>query len=115
MKQTNLTIQELFANDAKLTFLVGAGSSVDAPSCLPAGRKMMEAIINYTCAGSEKDKLLQLKGLRFEQLVEIIRDEKDPNLKVIDYYGQCDKPNLQHFFLADISPLKQLEVLLQVC
>ena len=92
----------LFADDAKLTFLVGAGCSLDAPSCLPAGRSIMDAIINYTCAESEIQKILELKELRFEQLEEIIRDRIDSELKVIDYYGQCDKPNLQHFFLADM-------------
>jgi len=102
MKPTKLTIQDLFTKNAKLTFLIGAGCSVDAPSNLAAGRKMMEAIINYTCAESEKEKLLQLKQLRFEQLVEIIRDNLDPELKVIDYYGQCETPNLQHFFLAEM-------------
>ncbi|MFX1259540.1 MAG: SIR2 family protein, partial [Promethearchaeota archaeon] len=100
MKSTPLTIKELFPEDANLTFLVGAGCSVDAPSCLPAGRPMMEAIINYTCAQSEREKILKLKELRFEQVVEIIRDRLDPDLKIIDYYGHCDKPNLQHFFLA---------------
>ncbi|MFX1395340.1 MAG: tetratricopeptide repeat protein [Promethearchaeota archaeon] len=102
MKLTNLTIKDLLTDDIKLTFLVGAGCSVDTPSCLPAGRPMMEAIINYTCAESEKEKILKIKDLRFEQLVEIIRDRIDPELKLIDYYGQCDKPNLQHFFLADM-------------
>jgi tetratricopeptide (TPR) repeat protein len=102
MKLTNLTVKELFINSTNLTFLIGAGCSVDAPSCLPAGRSMMEAIINYTCAVSERDKLLKIKDLRFEQLVEIVRDTLDSDLKIIDYYGQCDKPNLQHFFLADM-------------
>ncbi|MFX1238613.1 MAG: tetratricopeptide repeat protein [Promethearchaeota archaeon] len=100
MKLTNLTIKDLFTNEARLTFLVGAGCSVDAPSCLPAGRPMMEAIINYACAESEREKILKLEDLRFEQLVEIVRDNLDPELKIIDYYGQCDTPNLQHFFLA---------------
>ncbi len=102
MKPTNLTIQELFADDAKLTFLVGTRCSVDARSYLPAGMSIMDAIINYTCAESEIQKILELKELRFEQLEEIIRDRIDSELKVIDYYGQCDKPNLQHFFLADM-------------
>jgi len=95
-------IKNLLLSNNDLTFLVGAGCSVDVPSCLPAGRAMMEAIINYTCADSEIDKLLNLKDLRFEQLVEIVRDRIDPELKVIDYYTQCDKPNLQHFFLAQM-------------
>jgi NAD-dependent SIR2 family protein deacetylase len=102
MKLTNLKITDLIIPDAKLTFLVGAGCSVDPPSCLPAGRAMMDAIIDYTCAESEIDKIKELKGLRFEQLIEIIRDRLDPNLKIIDFYGECDKPNNQHFFLAEM-------------
>jgi len=105
MKLTNLTIKDLFTNKAKLTFLAGAGCSIDAPSCLPAGRAIMEAIVKYSCAKSEIEIILELVEngkLRFEQLVEIIRDTIDPNLKIIDYYDQCDKPNLQHFFLAEM-------------
>ncbi len=102
MKPTNLTIKDLFADDAKLTFLVGAGCSIGAPSCLPAGRSMMEAIIKYTCAESEIEKILDLEQLRFEGLVEIVRDRLDHQLKIIDYYGEADKPNVQHFFLAEM-------------
>ncbi|MFX0033584.1 MAG: tetratricopeptide repeat protein [Candidatus Hermodarchaeota archaeon] len=111
MKLTKLTIKDLITPDAKLTFLVGAGCSVDPPSNLPTGKTMMEALIRYTCAESEIDKLLgkeeledggKLEGLRFEQLVEIIRDRLDPELKIIDFYGLCDKPNIQHFFLAEM-------------
>ncbi|MFX1257223.1 MAG: tetratricopeptide repeat protein [Promethearchaeota archaeon] len=105
MKLTNLTIKDLFTDHAKLTFLVGAGCSRDNPSCLPLGREMMEAIIKYSCAQSETNKLLKLVEageLRFEALVEIIRDRLDPELNLIDYYGQCDTPNLQHFFLAEM-------------
>jgi len=102
MNLTNLKINDLITPDAKLTFLVGAGCSVDSPSCLPAGRAMMNAIIDYTCAESEIAKIKELKELRFEQLIEIIRDRLDPELKVIDLYGLCDKPNLQHFFLAEM-------------
>ncbi|MFX1257420.1 MAG: tetratricopeptide repeat protein [Promethearchaeota archaeon] len=102
MKLTNLTIRDLFAPDAKFTFLVGAGCSIDPPSCLPAGRAMMNSIIDYTCAKSEIKKIKELEELRFEALVEIVRDILDSELKVIDYYGQCDRPNIQHFFLANM-------------
>ena len=102
MKLIKKTIQELFTENKKLTFLVGAGCSVDSPSCLPAGREMMEAIINYTCAESEIKKILELDQLRFEQVVEIVRDRLDRELKIIDYYGLCNTPNYQHFFLADM-------------
>ena len=99
---TNLTIKDILAEEPKLTFLVGAGCSMDAPSCLPAGYPMMEAIVKYTCAESEVKKILEMEELRFEALVEIVRDALDPNLKIIDFYGLCDKPNVQHFFLAEM-------------
>ena len=101
MPHTNFKIRDLFKEDANLTFLVGAGCSVDPPSCLPSGRAMMNTIIEYTCAESEIESIKALKELRFEQLIEIIRDRLDPELKVIDFYGLCDRPNLQHFFLAE--------------
>jgi len=102
MRLTNLTIRDLITPDSKLTFLAGAGCSIDPPSCLPAGRAMMDAIIDYTCAESEIKTIKELKDLRFEQLIEIVRDNLDPELKVIDFYGLCDKPNLQHFFLVEM-------------
>jgi len=103
MKLTNLKINDLITPEAKLTFLVGAGCSIDPPSCLPNGKEMMKAIIEYTCAESEVDKISELDDLRFEQLIEIVRENGlDKDLKIIDYYGQCDQPNLQHFFLAEM-------------
>ncbi|MFX1567959.1 MAG: tetratricopeptide repeat protein [Promethearchaeota archaeon] len=105
MKLTNLKINDLLNIDQKCTFLVGAGCSVSAPSCLPAGYAMMKALINHTCAQSEINniiELMKLGKLRFEALVEIIRDQLDEDLKLIDYYDQCDKPNIQHFFLSEM-------------
>jgi len=102
MKLTNLKIENLFFAEAKLTFLIGAGCSIDSPSNLAAGRAMMDALIDYTCAQTEVEKIKKMEQLRFEALVEIIRDNLDEDLKIIDYYGQCDKPNLQHFFLAEM-------------
>jgi tetratricopeptide (TPR) repeat protein len=97
-------IKDLLKND-DLIYLVGAGCSVDGPSCLPVGHRMMEEIIKFACIKTEKDKLLELMRsgqLRFEALVELVRDVLDPELKVIDYYGLCDKPNLQHIFLTEM-------------
>lgn len=102
MKLTNLTIKDLISPDAKLTFLVGAGCSIDPPSCLPDGKTMMEALINYTCTESEIPKIKKIKELRFEELIGILRARLDPELRIIDFYGLCDTPNLQHFFLAEM-------------
>lgn len=102
MPITKLKINNLLTDDTKLTFLVGAGCSRDPPSCLPMGHAMMDAIIDYTCAESEIKQVKELGQLRFEALVEIIRDNLDKELKIIDFYGLCDKPNIQHFFLAEM-------------
>ncbi|MFX0148878.1 MAG: tetratricopeptide repeat protein [Candidatus Hodarchaeota archaeon] len=102
MKASNFEIKDLLADNTNLTFLVGAGCSVDAPSCLPAGRSMIEAIIDHTCAESEHEILKKSQELRFEQLIEIFRDLFDHYLKIIDYYELCKIPNLIHFFLADM-------------
>ncbi|MFX1373054.1 MAG: hypothetical protein ACFFCE_14470 [Promethearchaeota archaeon] len=42
---SNLKINDLINDNEKLTFLVGAGCSVSAPSCLPAGHAMMEELL----------------------------------------------------------------------
>lgn len=102
MKNTTLTIKDLFAENEKLTFLVGAGCSVDEPSCQPAGRTMINAMIKFACPDLEFEKISKIKDLRFEGLVEIIRNVIDKDLKLIDYYSLCDKPNIQHHFLANM-------------
>ena len=102
MKLTNYSFRDLFTQETALTFLVGAGSSVDAPSCLPAGRTMMDAIIRHICSKSEIEKIISIQELRFEALIEVCRDQFDKELKIIDYYGYCDQPNLQHFFFAEM-------------
>ncbi|MHA2094438.1 MAG: tetratricopeptide repeat protein [Candidatus Hodarchaeales archaeon] len=105
MKLTNLNLNDFFNTDGKFTLLVGAGCSIDNPSCLPAGYAMMESLINHACHESDINGIIELMKsgqLRFETLVEIIRDQLDPNLDLIDYYGMCDKPNIQHFFIAEM-------------
>ena len=63
MKLTNLTLKDFITKNEKITFLIGAGCSVDAPSCLPTGSEMMECIIKFTCEESEIERLLKIKKL----------------------------------------------------
>ena len=101
----NGTIKDLFPDDGKYTFLVGAGCSIDGPSCLPSGKSMMNSMILHLCNDEDQEKILNYVGqglIRFEALVEIIRDTYDENLKIIDYFGLSDKPNYIHYVLADM-------------
>lgn len=64
---------------------------------------MMTELIRYSCSESEIENILKLidnNSIRFESLIEIIKDNFDKDLKSIDYFGQCNHPNIQHYFLA---------------
>ncbi len=105
MKPRDLKLKGLLSDDVKLTFLVGAGCSVDSPSCYPLAKEMMKALLNHFCAKLEVSKIIELLEtnlLRFEMLVEIIRDVVDNNLEILDYYELCDKPNMLHFYIAEM-------------
>lgn len=102
MSLVNLSVKDLIADNLKLSFLVGAGCSISSPSCQPDAKAMMDAIINYTCAESEIEKIKELEDLKFETLLAIVQEQLDPDLKIIDYYELCDKPNIQHYFLAEM-------------
>jgi tetratricopeptide (TPR) repeat protein len=99
MSEVNAALNELLAAD-RITFLAGAGCSIDPPSQLAAGKQMMEAIIRFCSPDVEVPKLMALNDLRFEALVETFRDVLDPDLRLLDYFGQCDRPNLHHLYLA---------------
>jgi len=101
MKQTNLKIKDLFGKEEKLTFLIGAGCSVGSPSTVPDGNTIKKELINYFCAESEIENILKIEDLKLEQLISIIYSNLDEDLKIVDYFGLFNKPNLQHFFLAD--------------
>lgn len=45
MPVRHLKIRDLLILDEKRSFLIGAGFSIDKPSCLPIGRNMIK--VNY--------------------------------------------------------------------
>ena len=102
VKKSNLNINELFKSDEKLTFLVGAGASVDSPSQLPSTSNTMKALIKFSCTKSEVEKILNIQGLSFETLLGIILNSLNDDLKVLDFYLENDKPNITHFVLGEM-------------
>ena len=94
---------DILNNSTELTFLVGAGCSIESPSNLPGGTQMMEEIIKYSCCESEINTLLEVirkNEIRFESLIEIIQHNYDKNLKTLEFYSQCQYPNKTHFFFS---------------
>lgn len=102
MHDVNLRLKKLLESDQKYIFIAGAGCSINPPSNLPSYNEIMEEIIKFTCAKSEIESLSKIEGLRFEILLEIIRNQVDNDLKIIEYIEQCNKPNIIHFFLAEM-------------
>lgn len=103
LKISSVKIEDLINRDRNLVFLAGAGCSFNEPSCVALASEVMYEILNFICPQSETDEIPNiLEKLRFEQLIEIFKRYLDNNLKVLDYYGKCNKPNIQHFFLAEM-------------
>jgi len=102
VKKSNLNINEFFKSEEKLTFLVGAGVSVDSPSQLPLASNMMKALIKFSCTKSEVEKILNIQGLSFETLLGIIHQSLNDDLKFLDFYFESDKPNIEHFVLSEM-------------
>ena len=69
MSLANFSLENLMKK-GDLTFLVGAGCSIDSPSCLPTGREIIKTLIKFLCPTSEIDLLLNIKDLRFEVFIE---------------------------------------------
>ncbi|MCJ7651621.1 MAG: SIR2 family protein, partial [Candidatus Lokiarchaeota archaeon] len=99
-ENSKLNFQEYIKDGKSLTFLVGAGCSVLTPSNLPNSRDFIKSIIESTIIESEVDKILSLEKLTLEQLLMIIYSIIGENSELLDFFSNCDKPNIEHFFLA---------------
>ena len=54
-------IVNFFNPKEKLTFLVGAGCSLDSPTKIPNTQKIMETIIKHICVSKEVKKIKEYK------------------------------------------------------
>ncbi|MFX1253435.1 MAG: tetratricopeptide repeat protein [Promethearchaeota archaeon] len=95
-----LDLKTLMSDDEPLTFLVGAGISMEPPSGLMSAWQLMKAILSYGAPEETVDKLLAIKDLRYEYLIQQFRDIYDRQLKLLDYFELSSEPNLIHQFLA---------------
>ncbi|MFW9998434.1 MAG: SIR2 family protein, partial [Candidatus Odinarchaeota archaeon] len=92
--------KRFFFDKSDLTFLVGAGISINPPSNLMPARGMMEAVLKFGADPAIVGKLLTIPELRYEYLIQEFRDKYDPDLVILDYFEECTQPNVIHTFLA---------------
>ncbi|MFX1409612.1 MAG: tetratricopeptide repeat protein [Promethearchaeota archaeon] len=95
------SIESLFSPKSSYTFLVGAGISMDAPTNMPSAWEIVRSLLELCTPSEEVNNLLSLKMLRFELVVEKIKNEFDEDLRFLDYLDNITKPNLIHLFLAN--------------
>lgn len=96
---SDINLEEIITYDKSLTFLVGAGISMEPPSCLVSALDMMDAIVHYGVTKDAIDEILSL-NLRYEHVIEIFRDHYDSELKIMEYFEEVNESNVIHRFLA---------------
>ena len=94
--------KDLFPETKLYTFLVGAGISMDPPSCVPSARMFVNELFKYYAPEEEIEKLSSLETLRYEFLVEKVQNLFDKELKFLDYLREVKEPNAIHLFLANM-------------
>ncbi|MBD3350408.1 MAG: tetratricopeptide repeat protein [Candidatus Lokiarchaeota archaeon] len=105
MKQPELDLEKILESDESLTFLAGAGISIDPPSNLPSARRIMRDIIRFSCVDESLEDLLSdesINNMQFESILQIFQEIIDPELKIMEYYGKAKSPNVIHHFLVDM-------------
>ncbi len=94
--------KELFSETRLYTFLVGAGISMDPPSCVPSARMFVHELFTFYAPEEEIEKLSSLESLRYELLVEKVQNLFDKELNFLDYLSKVKEPNAIHLFLANM-------------
>ncbi len=84
-----------------LLILAGAGVSMDPPSCLPSAKSLMDSIIDFCALGDYGQIIKKIPNLRYEYVVQEFRDLVDHDLDFLDFFVDVEKPNKNHFMLAD--------------
>ncbi|MFX1251627.1 MAG: tetratricopeptide repeat protein [Promethearchaeota archaeon] len=101
-EQVQLNIFDLLAGKTPLTFLVGAGISIESPSGLASARDFIDAIIRFAAPEDAIGDLLSIESMRYEYVMELFRDNYDEDLKFMQYFSLATKPNLLHRYLAEM-------------
>jgi tetratricopeptide (TPR) repeat protein len=96
-------LRELFKPGEKLSFLLGAGISVDAPASIPASDSFIAEILSICCPPEELPTIMEFNNLDYDIVVEALVSTIDKQLMFMDFYEKCNSPNLNHYFLAKMA------------
>ncbi|TFH30566.1 MAG: hypothetical protein E4G98_01805, partial [Promethearchaeota archaeon] len=100
----------IFSSEHQFTFLVGAGISMNPPSCIPSAVQFVKTILDLCIPPEEIEAIMKLPHLRYELLIEKFKIYFDEKLHFLDYLELIKQPNLIHFFLASAMLYKNYVV-----
>jgi len=92
--------RDVFTSGEKCTFLVGAGISLQPPTCIPSARELVKNLVGTFIPPRAASAILNLQNLRYEILAESIQENADANLDFLNYFDTFETPNIIHQFLA---------------
>src|SRR5712691_11004167 len=99
-----MILEDLFSHEQKLTFLAGAGISHEPPSHLPLANSILSNLFQELIIPEPEQHILEdglsNGALRFEQVMEAVRLNFDPDLHILDILGECRSWNSMHQLLA---------------
>jgi len=97
-----MLITDVVNTNEPLSFLVGAGISIEPPAGLAPADSIIHGIIKKFSAPVYRSRLEGLHNIRYEALIQIFQDCFDMNLNILDYFIQDSLPNSIHQFLASM-------------
>ena len=76
-------IEDLFEKNEKYTLLVGAGISMNPPSCIPSARAFVHSLLEIYAPEEDVEALSNLTDLRYEIVCDKIQEFFDKNYSFI--------------------------------
>ncbi len=96
------SLNEIFLPNDLYTFLVGAGVSMNPPSCLPSAKQIIKDLLDLCAVQTEIEALYHHPRIRYELIVEHIQSVYDKDLEFLNYFDFVTAPNLIHGFIAQM-------------
>lgn len=95
-------LEILFNSSKKYTFLVGAGASIDKPSCLSSADEIKSAILKFYLPSDEYKKISKIARLPYELVIQMFQWTIDTQHQLNKYFNSAIQPNLIHGLIAEM-------------
>jgi tetratricopeptide (TPR) repeat protein len=103
ISSAKISLDDIFSQHNKYTFVGGSGISHPQPTCLPSGNVLIESFFDRLIPHEERKNITGLyaqgQKVNFDKVIDLVQKYLDPELSFIDNYDKKD-PNHIHQFMA---------------